>query len=263
MKYSNIDLSVKASIATVHLNRSVAYNSIDLAMSKELFDCAIRLTTDDRVRAIVLTGQGEKAFCAGGDVSGFAEDLERAQPLLREMTAYLHSAISRLASGNAPVLAAVNGVAAGAGLSLVAACDLAVASEKATFASAYAGIGLTPDASATFYLPRIIGVRRTMELCISGRVLSAPEALDWGLVNRIAPATEALDIAQAWAEKLATGPTKAYGGVKRLLLRSFSEGLEVQLEQESREISAAAHREDGREGIRAFFEKRRPSFTGV
>ncbi|WP_109478232.1 enoyl-CoA hydratase-related protein [Paraburkholderia sp. C35] len=262
MNYSSIDLSVKAGIATITFTRPESYNSMDFVMAKELFDCAIRLTTDDQVRAIVLTGQGEHAFCAGGDVSAFAADPDSAQPLLREMTGYLHSAISRLAWGDAPVLAAVNGVAAGAGLSFVGACDLAFASEKATFVSAYTSIGLTPDASSTFYLPRIIGMRRTMELAITGRVLSAQEALDWGLVNRVTPADEVLKVTYAMAEKLAAGPTKAYGGVKRLLLQSFNEPLESQLERESREISAAADRVDGREGIRAFTEKRRPSFKG-
>ena len=262
MTYQNFTVSVEDSVARVTLNRPQAYNAIDLQSARELCDIANRLTGDPRVRAILITGSGDKAFCAGGDVGSFARDPESVGLLLRELTGYYHLAISRLAWGGAPVLAAVNGVAAGAGLSLVAACDLVIAADTATFTSAYTRIGLTPDGSSTYFLPRIIGVRRATELYLSSRVLGAAEALDWGLVNRVVPAAELAGAAADWARELAAGPTRAFAGVKRLVAVATTETLESQMERETREIVDAAQTADGREGVRSFVEKRKPRFTG-
>ncbi|NDZ17767.1 enoyl-CoA hydratase [Variovorax sp. WS11] len=262
MDYVNIDLSVRSGVATLMLNRPHVHNAIDLATAKEMCDVASRLTPDRSVRAIVIAGQGSKAFSAGGDVASFAKDPDTAGLLMRDITGYLHLAISRLAWGNAPVIAAINGVAAGAGLSLVGACDLAIAAEHATFTSAYAKVGLTPDGSSTYFLPRILGIRRTAELYMGGRVLSAAEALDWGLINRVVPAADLQASAQAWAQELAKGPTQAFGGMKRLLMHAFSDTLESQMERETREIAEAANSADGKEGVRAFVEKRPANFTG-
>ena len=179
------------------------------------------------------------------------------------MTGYFHQAISRFARMDAPLIAAVNGVAAGAGLSLVACSDLAIAAESATFTSAYTRIGLAPDGSSTFFLPRILGVRRTMELYLTNRVLSAQEALDWSLINRVVPADELAEETDQLAARLAEGPTKAFGGVKKLMQMTFDDSLETQMERETRTIVDLATGADGREGVRAFAEKRKPSFTGA
>lgn len=265
MTYASIGFDLTGGIARITLNRPAQFNALDLAAMEELLDAVNRCSTDAAVRAVLLTGAGERAFCAGGDVAGFAAAEEKGELglLLQRMTGAFHLAVSRLAWMRAPVVAAVNGVAAGAGLSLVAAADLAVAAETARFASAYTRIGLTPDGSSTWFLSRIIGPRRAMELHLTGRTLTATEALDWGLVNRIVPAARLTEEAGALAAELAAGPTRAYGGVKKLVQMGLTDTLESQMEREARSILEMAGTADGREGIRAFVEKRRPRFTGA
>ncbi|MBC8239701.1 MAG: enoyl-CoA hydratase/isomerase family protein [Alphaproteobacteria bacterium] len=253
---------MRGAVAWLTLNRPKAFNALDLTMAKELCDLGIRLGEDKAVRAVVMTGSGDAAFCAGGDVPGFAANLDTLPALMKEMTTYLHMAISRFAWMRAPVIAAVNGVAAGAGLSLVACADLAVAAEGAKFTSAYTKIGMSPDGSSTYYLPRIIGTRRTMELYMTNRVLDAQEALDWGLINQIAPAGELTATVEKLSSQLADGPTEALGAVKKLLLMSPNDTLESQMERETRSIANLARTADGRAGIEAFVNKRKPEFTG-
>ncbi len=262
MSYETIEFEMRGAVGWLTLNRPKAYNALNLTMAKELCDLSIRLSEDDAVRAVVMRGSGDAAFCAGGDVPGFAADMDTLPILLKEMTTYLHMAISRFAWMQAPVIAAVNGVAAGAGLSFVACADLAVAAEGATFTSAYTKIGLSPDGSSTYFLPRIIGTRRAMELYLTNRVLSTQEALDWGLINQIVAADELTDTVGSLAGKLADGPTEALGAVKKLLLMSANDSLESQMERETRSISHLGGTADGREGIDAFVNKRKPTFAG-
>jgi 2-(1,2-epoxy-1,2-dihydrophenyl)acetyl-CoA isomerase len=178
------------------------------------------------------------------------------------MAGDLHTALSRLARMDAPVIAAVNGTAGGAGLSLVMAADLAIAAQSAKFTMAYTGAGLSPDGSSTFYMPRKIGDRKARELMLTNRVLSAAEALDWGVVNQVVADGQALDLAMILARRLAAGPTRAYGAVKTLLNDSFEHGLESQMALEASKIAELVVSEDGQEGIQAFLEKRKPGFTG-
>ena len=178
------------------------------------------------------------------------------------MTVGLHAAVSRFVRMEAPLIAAVNGVAAGGGLGLVCCADLAVAAESARFASAYTRSGLSPDTSTTYFLPRLVGRRRAQELILTNRTLSAAEALEWGLVTRVVPDAELPKVATELAQRLAQGATRAYGASKRLLLRSDAGGLESQMEEEAREIADAARSEDIAEGIRAFLEKRPPTYRG-
>ena len=262
MAFETLDLSLRDHVAWITLQRPAAFNALNLQCMKELFDVANRISSDRNVRAVVLTGAGEKAFCAGGDVAGFAADPADVQRLLKEMTGYLHSAISRLAWMDAPLIAAVNGVAAGAGLSLVACCDLAIAADHAKFTSAYTHIGLSPDGSSTYFLSRLLGTRRAMELFMTNRTLTAAEALDWGLVNRVVPAAQLQEEAGKLAAQFAQGPTRAYGGIKKLLMMAPNDTLESQLEREARQIGELSVTEDGIEGVRAFVEKRKPRFTG-
>jgi 2-(1,2-epoxy-1,2-dihydrophenyl)acetyl-CoA isomerase len=183
-----------------------------------------------------------------------------AEAHLRELTSYLHAAISLFVRMDPPVIAAVRGTAAAAGIGLVAMADLAVAADDAKFNLAYTGVGLTPDAGTSFLLPRAVGVRRAMELLLLNRSLSAQEALSWGLVNRVVADARVFDEAFELAEKLAAGPTRAYGKVKRLVAGSLG-ALESQMVLEAETIASQAASAEGTEGISAFLAKRKPSFS--
>jgi 2-(1,2-epoxy-1,2-dihydrophenyl)acetyl-CoA isomerase len=189
-------------------------------------------------------------------VAAFAEQHEQLGQLLQQMTDPLHIAISRLMRLDAPIIAAVNGVAAGVGLSLVAMADIAIAAGHARFQTAYSQIGYSPDGGSSWLLPRLIGQRRAMELYLTGRTLNAAEALDWGLINQVVAPEQLAECAGALAQRLAQGPTGSYAAVKRLLLVSSDNSLETQLALEARTIIAQSQSEEGREGVRAFIEKR-------
>lgn len=259
---SMIRFEVSAGVASLTLDRPAAFNALDTSGILELSAIAAELAQRRDVRAVLITGSGNKAFCAGGDVSTFVRESDRVGTLLQEMTDPLNIAVARLMRLDAPVIAAVNGVAAGVGLSLVALSDLAIAADSARFTTAYTQIGYTPDGGSSWLLPRLVGQRRAMELYLTGRTLSAAEALDWGLVNQVV-APEALeDSARSLAERIARGPTGAYGKVKSLLLETLANPLEAQLALEARTIIAQSQTNDGREGVRAFVEKRAPDFRG-
>ena len=262
MDYQTVKYETASGVATITLNRPDSLNAMSPEMAKELHDVALRIDADTRVRAVILTGSG-KAFCAGGDLGEFVAAGDQARTLILQMTGDLHLALSRLSRNRAPVIAAVNGTAAGAGFSLAMAADLAIAEEQAVFTMAYTNAGLSPDGSSTYFMPRKIGDRRTRELMLTNRLLAAPEALDWGVVNQVVENGAALVAAQAMAERMAAGPTEAYAQVKRLLDASFSQTLESQMELEARAIATQVASADGQEGMQAFVEKRKPQFTGT
>jgi 2-(1,2-epoxy-1,2-dihydrophenyl)acetyl-CoA isomerase len=262
MKYQFIRFEVSDHVARITLDRPDALNALSVDAVRELCDVANRCSGDRTIRAVVLTGSGDRAFSAGGDVAQFAAQSGSIDLHIREITGYLHMAVSRLAWMPAPVIAAVNGVAAGGGFSLAMACDLVLAADTARFTSAYTQIGFTPDGSSTYFLSRLIGRRRAMELYLTNRVLTAQDALDWGLVNRVVPAARLADETAALGAQLAAGPTRAFAGVKKLMLLAAGDSLESQMERETRFIAEAAASPDGREGVKAFVEKRKPRFTG-
>ncbi|MES1952894.1 enoyl-CoA hydratase [Salinisphaera sp. S4-8] len=249
-------------IAHLTIDRPSAYNAIDPDGGRELCDIVNAMCSDPAVRAVLIRGTGEKAFCAGGDVGGFAQSGSRLPAEIREMAGNLHMSIARLSRMDAPVIAAVNGVAAGAGLGIVAASDYVLAAEHATFSSAFTAIGLSPDSSTTWYLPRIVGYRRVMELLLTNRRLSAAEAHEWGLVNQVVAAEDFDAEVTSFAERLAAGPTAAYGAVKRLVRASLADTLETHLEDEAVSLSQMAASADGMEGVAAFAQKRKPEFGG-
>ena len=259
--YSTIKLERDGGIAKLTLHRPKSANALNLAMATDLMRAAIELDEDSSVRAVLITGDG-KMFCAGGDLGAMKKAGDGASAYIKEMAGNLHLAISRFARMRAPVVAAVNGTAAGAGFSMICATDLAIASETAKFTMAYTGAGLSPDGSSTYFLPRIIGQRRTLELMMTNRVLNSADALEWGLVNQVVPAEELMPTAEKLTSQLASGPTAAFSVVKRLLLNSAYDSLESQMEHETRGIADSARTADGGEGIAAFLEKRRPEFTG-
>ncbi|MEE4380360.1 MAG: enoyl-CoA hydratase-related protein [Pseudomonadales bacterium] len=261
MDHEGLRVERRDAVAILTLERPEAANGIDLAMGRALMRTAIALDEDRSVRAVVLTGSG-RFFCAGGDLKAFAAFGDALPERLKELTTYLHAAIARFARMAPPVIAAVNGPAAGAGMSLALACDLVIAEDSAAFTLAYTGAGLSPDGSSTWFLPRLIGDQRTRELMLTNRTLSARDAQAWGLITRVVPDDGALPAALELAGELARGPTRAFGAVKALLAESSTNGLESQLDLESRTIAAMAATEDGREGIAAFTEKRPPVFRG-
>lgn len=262
MEYRYIRFGVEeGGVARLTLNRPDAANALHLDMCRELLDAAVRCDEDPDVRALVVDAAG-RLFCAGGDLRFFAEYGGDVGPLVKEMTVYLHGAFSRFARMRAPVVTAVQGMAAGGGLGLAMCSDIVLAGESAAFAMAFTAAGLSPDSSSTWFLPRIVGMRRAQELMLTNRRLDAREALEWGLVTQVAP-DDALEAeAAALARTLAAGPTAAFGSVKRLLCETFANGLETQMEMEAREIAANARGADGREGVAAFLAKRKPAFTG-
>jgi len=262
VSYETLTYSVAKDIVRITINRPAQLNAINVLTAKELSLAAKRCSADPAVRCVVLTGAGDRAFCSGGDVAGFASDPTRVDILIQEMTQYLEEAISVFARMRAPVIAEVNGTVAGAGLGLMAAADFAIASEKAKFTSAYTKIGLSPDGSTTWFLPRLIGHRRAKELFLLNRLLSAEEAMAWGLVNRVvAPADLSPAVAQV-AEQLASGPTHAFASVKRLLILSDGASLEQQMKHESASIVRMSGSRDGLAGVKAFKDKVEPSFVG-
>jgi len=261
MDLERLELREEGGLATISLNRPEAANAIDMDMARELTRVAVYCDVSPNVRAVLLDAKG-KLFCAGGDLKSFVDAGEQLPALLKELTMNLHAATSRFARMRAPLVVAVQGPAAGAGLSLAAAGDLVLAAESSTFTSAYTAAGVSPDGSSTYFLPRLIGLRRTQELMFTNRRLTAAEALDWGLVTRVVPDSELAEEARTLAGRLASGPTRAFGRVKQLLHESFQGSLETQMERESRGIAEMAAGLDAPEGIRAFTEKRKPEFYG-
>ncbi len=260
-EFENIILEQSGGVAKITLNRPDAANGINLAMAQELLQAAIHCDEDSAVRCVLITGNG-KMFCAGGDLKSFAAFGDGISARLKELTTYLHAAIGRLARMDAPVIIAVNGVAAGAGFSLAVSGDLVLAAESAKFTMAYTAAGLSPDGSSSYFLPRLIGLRKTQELMLTNRRLSAEEAMAWGVITRVVADDDLQQVAAELAVKLASGPTRAHGVVKKLLQGSFGNGLETQMEHEARYIAAMASTDDGKEGVTAFMEKRKAEFTG-
>lgn len=261
MSYETLKFNVADGVATITLSRPDSMNAMSPEMATELHDAALAIDANSDVRAVILTG-ADKVFCAGGDLGAFAAAGAGARTLIMKMTGDLHLALSRLARNAAPVIAAVNGTAAGAGFSLLMAADLAIAAESAVMTMAYTNAGLSPDGSSTYYMPRKIGDRRTRELMLTNRVLTSAEALDWGVVNQVVADDEVLPAAQKLAAKLASGHTRAHGEVKALLDGSFDQSLESQMELEARAIAGLVTTSDGQEGLHAFLEKRKPQFSG-
>ena len=261
MKLETLDFSISNNIATITLNRPENANALNPIMAKELSNMAIECDENKDIRAVIIEGSG-KMFCAGGDLTAFSDAGDSASALIKQMAGDLHIAISRFSRMDAPTIAAINGTAAGAGFSIAISADVVISAKSAKFVMAYTNAGLSPDGSSTYFLPRRIGDRRARELMLTNRVLSADEALEWGLINKIVEQENLSATTRELAEEFACGPTLAYGKVKNLLNASFDNGLETQMELETRGISDMARSSDGREGIQAFLNKRKPNFKG-
>jgi 2-(1,2-epoxy-1,2-dihydrophenyl)acetyl-CoA isomerase len=257
-----IEYEVADGVATITLNRPDKRNAINMQLHKDLA-AALKLVTRDRsVRALLITGRG-KGFCAGQDLSEFmmakADESFRVDEHVRNT---FNRTIMTLRGMEIPVVAAVNGVAAGAGWSLALAADIRFASEDASFTQAFSKIGLVPDTGSTWFLPELIGSSRTLELAFTGDVIDASKALEWGLVNFVVPGEELVERTREYAARLASMPTLALGLTKRSVYRATGTTLADALEYEAQVQQRAASSDDHVEGVTAFLAKRAPAFTG-
>ena len=248
----------QGAIATLQFNRPEAMNALDVPNAQALLAAVQGIAQDASVRAVLLKGSG-RAFVAGGDLALLAADpVQGAKALLEP----LNQALLLLQNLNAPVIAQVHGAAAGAGLSLMLMCDFVLAAEGSKFNLAYINLGTSCDVGASWALPRLVGLRQALEIAMLGEIFGADEALRLGLVNRVLPAAELEAAAQAFAERLAGGPTLAYGQMRRLLRSGLDHDLATQLRAEAAAFDACARTADMRDGIDAFLNKRKPQFNG-
>jgi 2-(1,2-epoxy-1,2-dihydrophenyl)acetyl-CoA isomerase len=261
MDYVHILRSVESGVLTVTMNRPEVLNSCNRRMSAELREVFESAGTDDSVRAVLLTGAG-RAFCAGQDLAEAAPADASTAPDIGDIVRGYNALILAVRRLEKPVIAAVNGVAAGAGANLALACDIVIASDTTSFIQAFVKIGLVPDTGGTFFLPRLVGLARASSLAMLGSKLSAAQAKEWGLIYDVAPAAALMATAQGLAGELAAQPTRAIGFTKRALNAALENDLEAQLKLEAELQRLAAKTADYKEGVKAFQEKRAPLFTG-
>ena len=253
--------SVADSVATIVLNRPQVMNALDAEMIGRLREAAERVERDAAVRTVVVRGEGA-AFCAGGDVTAFRASLARVPALVREVAGDLHHAVLALRRAPKPVLASVQGAVAGAGVSLMAAADLAIAADGTKFTLAYSRIGTSPDGGATHSLPRLVGYRKALELMLLTDTFDAQMALRLGLVNWVVGAERLAAETDTIARRLAEGAMAAFGETKRLVYQSTDQTLAAQLDAEVEAFARCAGTRDFAEGVTAFVEKRKPNFKG-
>jgi 2-(1,2-epoxy-1,2-dihydrophenyl)acetyl-CoA isomerase len=246
-------------IARITLNRPKAAHGFNEPMMRELADAAGRCDADRSIKAVILTASG-RFFSAGGDLKGMADAGDARGAYVKRLADNLHRATSSFARMDAPLIVAVNGVAAGGGFSLAISGDLVIAARSAAFTMAYTKAGLSPDGSSSYFLPRLIGLRRAQDLMLTNRTLSAQEALEWGLVTEVVEDDALQARADALAAQFVSGSRGAHRNVKQLLNATYGQSLESQMELEARLVSACADSAEGREGIDAFIAKRAPRF---
>ena len=249
-------------IATLVLNRPEKLNALNSELSTALNAALTRLAGDESIRVVILTGAG-RAFCAGGDLGAIGKgrerkDVDQLGPILRSGM----QMVVKIRTMPQPVIAAVNGAAAGAGMNLALAADIRIAAEEATFGQNFSRVGLFPDYGGIHFLPQLVGPSKAAEMFYTGEMIDAQTALRLGLVSRVVPASQLEAATREMAEKIAEGPPIAVRAIKNALFGSEKEQLEKALELEVREQIKCFHSEDCREGIRAFFEKRKPKFEG-
>ena len=259
-EYKTLKFEIKNNIAFITLDRPKAANGLNSQMAKELSCVALQCDSNVDIKVVVLTGSG-RFFSAGGDIKEIAGYGVDAALKIKALADGLHRAISTLTRMKAPLIISVNGIAAGAGFSLSMIGDIVIAAESASFTMAYTKAGLSPDGSASYFLPRLIGLRKTQELMLMNRTLTAKEALDWGLITKVVSDEALIDHTEQTATSLAKGAVLGNTAIKKLLLNTFNNSLETQMEMEGRYLAECAASEDGQEGLRAFIEKRLPSFS--
>lgn len=253
-------VTIEDQVAQVLLNRPEAFNAMDgdvlYGLARELTALAI----NPGVRAVILTGAG-KAFCSGADLKSVIQRPDKAEEVLYTLAVVLHQSVVEIRRMRKPVIAAINGVAAGAGLSLALACDFRVMAKSAALRQAYTSWGLCIDAAGTFTLPRLVGLARALEIAAFDRPITSEQALAWGLATKVVDDSQVLEEAVAMARELADRSLHSFGWVKQLMTDSFNTPFEVQLERERIGVSTCGAHADGQEGMIAFATKRKPVFN--
>lgn len=262
-KLSTIEFSIDEGLATIRLNRPDVHNALNEQMADELNEVATRCANDKNLRAVLFLGNG-KSFTVGGDISVFCKaDPIELPGLLSRMTGAYHSALRIFSRLNAPIVAGVHGAVAGGGLGLLYCADIVLAAEETKFATGFSSLGLSMDGGNSWYLPRLVGARRAAELYFEQRVLNAQEALEWGLLNRIVPASVLEDQAISTARRLANGPTRGFAQTRQLFRQSWNSTLSEQLSAETDALFNSASTMDAKAAINSFVNKTRPSFKGT
>jgi 2-(1,2-epoxy-1,2-dihydrophenyl)acetyl-CoA isomerase len=256
---TGIDLSISEGIATIRLNRPEVFHSLNTAMTQALQAALDTCEADEAVRAVLLTAEGN-AFCAGQDLKETLGEKGKSIPELVEKN--YNPIVTKIKELSKPVVAAVNGIAAGAGANIALACDIVVAKESATFIQAFSKIGLIPDCGGTYYLPRLVGLQRAAALMMTGDKITATEAVEIGMIYKAYPDADFDKEVSSLLHKLAAMPTKALHYTKQLLNVSYHSTLREQLTHEANYQEQAANTTDFKEGVSAFIEKRNPVFTG-
>ena len=253
----------KDGYAVITMNRPDRLNAFNDELTFKLQDALKEAEKDPEVRALVLTGAG-RGFCSGQDLQNrdFSDNSKERPSLGDSIRLRYNPIVLKLRRMEKPVIAAINGVAAGAGASLAFACDIRIASETANFVQSFTKVGLVPDSGATFILPRLIGLTKAFELMITADKIDAKQALELGLINKVVPPDEVMNTALEWASKLAKGPTKAFGLTKRAVNKAVFPDLEELLENEAYLQEIAGRSDDFQEGVKAFIEKRQPAYSG-
>lgn len=248
-------------VVEIVLNRPAALNAIDVAMAEALRSACRDIAADSSARVVMIRGSG-KAFMAGGDLRSFHDDIARAEQTANRLIEPMNEVVMLLGQMRMPTIAILHGPVAGAGVSLALACDISIAADDVVLNLAYTRIGASLDVGASWTLPRIVGLRKAMELALLSENVTAAEAMRMNLVSRVVPTAELASQAATLASHLASGPTRAYGEVKRLLRTSFDRTLDSQLEEERVAFGRCSQTTDFAEGVDAFVMKRSPRFTG-
>lgn len=246
-------------ILEIALNRPETYNALNLDMMKMLGEALSSAAADSSTKGIIVTGTG-KAFCSGGDLKWISQQKEDAGSVLYRLAPQFHLSITEIRRMQKPVIAAINGIAAGGGFSLALACDFRVLGQSAILRQAYTSSGLSIDGGGSFALPRLVGLARAMEIMAFDEPIPSAKALEWGLVTKVVPDDMVMPESLAMLNRLSQAALHSFAWSKKLMVDSFQHSLETQLELERQGISDCAAHPNGREGIRAFVEKRKPSF---
>lgn len=246
-------------VLEITLNRPETYNALNLDVMVMLSETLASAAIDGSIKGILITGKG-KAFCAGGDLKWISQQAAEASSTLHKLAPQFHIAITEIRRMGKPVVAAINGIAAGGGFSLALACDFRVMAESAVLRQAYTSSGLSIDGGGTFSLPRLVGLARALEIAAFDQPISSAQALAWGLVTKVVPDDKVFEEALSLLDGLANSALHSFAWSKKLLTDSFNNTLETQLELERQGISDCARHPNGQEGIKAFVEKRKPVF---